>query len=300
MWINLSKIELLVLELLCQGDLGPGQIAEKLGKKNSFISRALARLEEKGLVERQGRTVRLSPAAHGQGFKKLYDSRPNAKIEDWLCGNAMSILLVLAGSSGGVEFELLEEEAGCSKPTIFKALKQLYAAGVASKTEKAIRITDRFVAEFAENYANAIQNRLLTEVRGHNVSIRVRKHVILRTDAPQVPAFFAKTGLDALVEKGLEASRTSYKDYYFNLDRQKRSPGTEEAFIHALLLTTLQQQQDKPLLAIFLMKNAKKLGMGKLRALAKKYLVEGATEQLDKELDLLRNVADHYQKGQRA
>ncbi|MCX6777294.1 MAG: MarR family transcriptional regulator, partial [Candidatus Micrarchaeota archaeon] len=221
MWLNLSKSEVLALERICISRLSPGQLAESLGKKGSFVSRVLRKLEEKGLVTREGREIRLSPASHAQKFKNLFDSRPNAKIEEWLCGNAMDVLIVIGGGEGA-DFNLLMEEAGCSKPTIYKVLKSLYSAGVAGKEGKTIRITDRFLAGFVEEYANNLQNVLLSEARGSNVSIRVRKRVVVRTDAPQVPAFFSKTGINALVEKGLEANRTSYSDYYFNLDKIKR------------------------------------------------------------------------------
>jgi predicted transcriptional regulator len=297
MWLNLSKNEVLALEELCFGSLNTGQLVETLGKKNSFVSRILNKLEEKGLIIRKGREVSLSPAAHSQSFKKLYDSRPNAKIETWLSGNSMSVLLVLSGANEVADLKLLEEEAGCSRPTLFKVLKSLYAAGIVSKDGKSVRIADQFVGKFVEGYADTLQNILLSKVKGYNVSTRVRKHVILRTDAKEVPAFFSETGISALMKKGLEATPTSYKDYYLNLDRLKRNLGIEEAFIHALLLTTLQQHQDRPVLALFIMRNSDKLNTGRLRALAKKYWINGEVEQVEKELEILRNVMDYYEKG---
>ncbi|PIN82667.1 hypothetical protein COV61_05330, partial [Candidatus Micrarchaeota archaeon CG11_big_fil_rev_8_21_14_0_20_47_5] len=66
-----------------------GKLAEKLTAKPSFISRVLKSLESKGLVllEKQGtsRIASLSPASHAQAFRKLSDSRPNSKIENWIC-----------------------------------------------------------------------------------------------------------------------------------------------------------------------------------------------------------------------
>ncbi|MEK6843674.1 MAG: MarR family transcriptional regulator, partial [Candidatus Micrarchaeota archaeon] len=84
----------MALEQFCKGSLDAGQLAQKLDKKSSFISRVLKKLQEKGLVTRSGREISLSIAAHAQAFKKLHDSRPNAKIEEWLLGNSMSALLV--------------------------------------------------------------------------------------------------------------------------------------------------------------------------------------------------------------
>ena len=64
-----------------------------------------------------------------------------------------------------------------------------------------------------------------------------------------------------------------------------------------MLLSTLQQHQDKPVLAVFMMKNQAKLNIGKLRELADGYHVSGNVSQITKELEILRNVTDYYQKA---
>ncbi|MFH1199456.1 MAG: hypothetical protein V1708_00140 [Candidatus Micrarchaeota archaeon] len=99
------------------------------------------------------------------------------------------------------------------------------------------------------------------------------------------------------MENGLEAVKTSYDDYYFNLGKEKHKIGLEEAFIHALLLTTLQQHQDKPVLASFFIKNYQNLNVGKIRSLAKTFRVEGDALGLENEVGLMRNVASYQQKG---
>lgn len=297
MWLNLSKIEITALRRLYEGTLTPGQLSEELGKKNSFISRVLNRLERKGFILRSGRKVLLPPASHTQSFKRLLDSR--GKVEEWLSGNSVSVLLAIGDSNEGVEFKLLEQEAGCSKPTLFKVIKLLRAAGVVVRTGERIRISDQLVREFIKDYGDAIQNKILSQLKGRANSLRVRRHVIVRTDAKELPEFFSETGVTLLEKKGLEAARTSYNDYYFNLDMKRRSIGTEEAFIHALLLTAIQQHQDRPILALFMMKNLRRLNMGRLRELAKKYSVEEEALQLEEELGLLERVADYYKRGVR-
>ncbi|MBU1197963.1 helix-turn-helix domain-containing protein [Candidatus Micrarchaeota archaeon] len=297
MWFSFTKTELFALEALCVGEQTPKGLAVALRKNASFVSRVLGKLEEKGLILRNGRLVKLSPAGHAQAFKRLYDSRPNAKIEEALWGSAMDVLLILAGSEEGVGLDAIVEEADCSRATVFKALKTLYSAGLVAKNGRNITITDQFAAFFAAAYANSLADVLLTGSKGYNVSIRVRKHVVVRTDAKAVPDFFNKTGINKLMEKGLEAVKTSYDDYYFDLGRVKRDISTEEAFIHALLLTTLQQHQDRPVLTSFLIKNGQKLRSSMLRGLAKKYLVEGVAVDLEKEVELMRNVASYHQKG---
>ncbi len=281
MWLNFSEIEILVLERLCEGSASPGKLAQALGKKNSFISRTIMKLLQKGMLEKNGHELSLSSAAHAQSFKKLFDSRPNAKIENWLCSSTMDVLIVLAGFSEGTDAETIAREVACSKPTLFSVLHNLYSAGVAGRQGKTIRISDRFTHAFAESYANTIHEQLASKAKGHNVSIRIRKNVVVRTDAKEVPLFFSETGMNLLLKHGMDAIKTSYNDYFFNLDMEKREIGTEEAFIHALLLTIMQQHQDKVVLAGFMRKNRGKINAALLRDLAKHYHVEGLNIELE-------------------
>ena len=285
MKLNFSKQEILALEATCQSELDAGRLAEKLKAKKSFVSRILRRLEEKGLimVEKTGtyKIIRLSPASHAQNFKKLFEARRNAKIENWLAGKVISVLIVMAYAKSGVDMGLIADESGCSKPTIYKILKKLYGAGVANKEGGLAQTRDMLVLDFASSYADNIQLMLQKPVRGINVSIRIRKHIVLRTDAKKIPAFFSLTGASLLAKKyGLEANLASYDDYYFNLDEIKREIGMEEAFAHAILITTLQFRQDMPVLAIFFARNRRRFDMGKLGGYAKKYRVETEVEEL--------------------
>jgi len=258
--------------------------------KPSFASRILASLLSKGLVlaEKKGTTkiFRLSPASHAQKFKQLSDSRPNANIEDWLSGGAVDLLVVVAG---GVEMERLLEEASSSRATLYGLLKKMGAVGAAVVEKGVVRLPDPLVASFAEAYADNIQLLMQSGVTGINVSVRVRKHIILRTDAKSIPNTFAETGLSALAKHGLEAFLTSYRDFYFNLDGKKHEMSTEECLIHALLLTSRRYEVDLPVLNIFFAKNARRLNMRLLRKLAKEYGVEG-------QLDGLRQKTEFYEK----
>ncbi len=287
---KLSKSEVKALRQLCREGGNAGQVAHSLGMKNSFTSRILARLKEKGLIdvktEGSQKIIQLSVASHAQNFKQLSDSRPEAKIEKWLSGYAMDILIV---SVGGATTELVLKESGCSHATFYKTLKSLAGAGILFWKNGRVEITDMLVDNFVSAYADNLQLIIQRGAKGLNTSIRVRKHVVLRTDAAPVPPFFTKTGLNALAEKGMEATMTSYKDYYFNLDQKKKNVGTEEAFIHALLLTTLQQHQDMPVLTIFFAQNRRRLDLRALKEYAKLYLVEGA-------IDDIRQKTEFYEK----
>ena len=294
MLLKLSKSEILALRLLCRQDTTVGGLASQLKAKNSFASRIANSLEGKGLItiekQRTTKTIRLSPASHAQDFKKLSDSRPDAGIEEWLSGMAIGAMIIIYGGAGhGAGMKLLLEEAGCSRATLYKILNRLGAAGIIAKESGTVRISDIFASSFSESYANNIQLIIQRGAKGMNASIRVRKHVVFRTDAKEVPAFFSKTGINALAEKGLEANVTSYRDFYFSLDMKARKIGQEECLIHAMLLAALPQHADMPVLGIFFAKNKNKLNMQLLKKLAKTYSVEA-------ELDELRQKSEFYDK----
>ncbi len=291
MLLKLSEKEILLLKVVCYNTSNAGAIANLMGVKKSFASRLLKSLEEKKLVSIEPRGVQklvsLSLASHAQAFRQVVDLRGyKAGIESWLAGSALDIL-VIAGFGEGATLSLLEKECSCSKPTIYRTAKKLKSAGAVTQREARLLVSDHGVENFANYFADNIQRKLLEGVGG--ASIRVRKHCVVRTGVKKIPEFFTATGLNALREKGLKFISTSYSDYYFNLDGVKRSVNVEEAFIHALLSTTIQQNQDLPLLAKFLKEYGKKLDLRKLLKLAEQYAVS-------EELAQLRNAVSYYEK----
>lgn len=300
MLLKLSKSEIGVLEVLCAGSFNVNSLAGRLGVKPSFVSRLLRSLKEKGLVgtETQGtsRLVVLSPASHAQLFKKLFQSRPKAGIELWLSGRTMDVLVVMAVGQG-VAVKRLISECSSSRPVVYAVLKRLRSAGVASLQEGVYKVSDQLLLDFANAFADNVQLMLQKEIlgRGYAVSVRVGKQVVVRTEAKEAPEFCTRTGLSALQDAGLDALKTSYFDYYFSLDKKKQELSLEECFIHALLLTSLQQHQDTPVLGLFLKKNleskrsfelhSKALSIARLSQLAKEYLIETQMSELRKSVE---------------
>ncbi len=279
--IKLSKLEIRALCKICQNPASASQLSDQLGAKASSASRIIAKLKEKGLIDTEKahttKTIKLSIASHAQRFKLLFDSRPEAKIEIWLSGYATDILISCAD---GASTEQILTETGSSRTTLYKTLKAMQSAGVILWKDGQVKISDPLLKEFAAAYADNLQLIIQRQATGHNVSIRVRKNVVLRTDANNVPPYFTKTGISALAKKGLEALLTSYGDYYFNLNQEKKDLGTEECFIHSLLIATIKSHSDMPVLTIFFAKNRGKLNLRALKKYAKEYLVEGALEDI--------------------
>ncbi len=302
MKFKLSEIEIRVLRLVCQKEWSAGALAWRLGVKRSFLSRVLKDLNEKGLVltEKQGvrKTVRLSIAGHAQTFKILSDSRPGSNIEGFLSGFALSVLVSAIGDAHqiishhqgsmlgvlgfgkeeGTSMEVLLKEAGCSKTTLYKVLRRLEGAGLIQKKNNSIIVSDSLVYSFAISYADNIQLLIQQKLEGvENASVRVRKHAIVRTTAGKVPEFFSETGVSALAKKGLEATLTSFRDYYFNLDEKKEELTIEDFFAHALLLAKLKQQ-DLLVLELFFAKNEGRFNIQRLKKIAEEY---GVAQEFD-------------------
>jgi len=279
MELNLSKHEIMVLKQLCSGDQLAINLSKTLNINKSFLSRIIKKLEGKDLViaekrTKEGRLIKLSGLNHAQSFKRLFESKPNAKIEEWLSGSAMDVLI---SSSGHEFFDMLASEVSCSKPTLYKVLKKLYGAGVVGRENKKIFITDNTLLEFVSNYADAIVQKT-TKKLAFSTIIRIRKHILITTNSSSVPEFFSLTGINWLMQHGLEANPSEYKAYYFNLDGIKRRIDYEEAIAHALILA--KESQDTPLLASFIMKNRKLIRSYWLNFVARKFSVEAKMNEL--------------------
>jgi predicted transcriptional regulator len=290
MALKISKSEILLMRELCKGERRLPQLSGNLGMKKSFLSRVLSGLKEKGLVcvERRERsaTAMLSPASHAQIFKKLSDSRVNSRIEKWLAGAAIDMLIEATAYEGKADSGLLTRESGCSKPTVYKTTRKLLGAGVAIKENGKLAITDTLTTDFAKAYADNLLFWIQGRAKGCNVSIRAGKEAVVRTDAKQVPDFFVQTGLSALSREGLDVNIASWSDFYFNLEEKKRELSLEEKFIHAILLASLPQHvADLELLALFYAKKMGDMHLQALKAFAAKYMVESDFEEIRKKAE---------------
>ncbi len=292
MYLKFSKYEFIALEKLCSGPLPTGELAKQMGKKDSYISRLAKTLIAKGLIVKQDNKLQLSDASHAQSFKLLYQSRPNAKIENWLSGYGMAILILSSFKPEGLEMSRFWEEIICSKPTAYKAIYKLKNGAVLNTFDDKIKTIDRLTASFANEYADNIMRMTISSLGEIKIAVRARYHVIVRAKAETASALFSRTGLNRLLDFGLEAMLTSYSDYYFNLDGKTREIGAEEAFVHAMLLTAMESKQDQTVLALFMRKNRRKISMRRLLDIAKVYDIV----DLASDIHSMRRAIDYMEK----
>ncbi|MEK6924306.1 MAG: winged helix-turn-helix domain-containing protein [Candidatus Micrarchaeota archaeon] len=303
--LKLSVLELRALSVLSESPKAVGQLAASLGASKSLASRVARSLQDKGLASASKEGVKkmvcISEAAHAQAFKRLLQSRPNARIEEWLSGFALDVLVVAGPFIEGADKERLYEECACSRATVNKTVRKLRSAGVAMELYEAQRfaVTDGLVSGFAAACADWLQLRAQKGLQGYNVSVRVGKHVVLRTDARQVPAGFTVTGMTALIRSGLPLTPTSHTDYYYQLDGSAHQLRIEEQFAHALLLATLPQHAgDRTSLAIFLA-TRHDLNNRLLAEAAKRFLVSGLYEELRRVNELKEKTYGLTPQGKR-
>ncbi len=295
MKLNLSKVELRVLKVLCSNSFSASGLAAELGVKPAFVSRLLHSLSEKGLinVQKQGtqKQVSLSEASHAQAFKRLFSSRPQLDIENWLSGKAITILVPLTPEIKLNQRELLQE-SNCSLGTFLNVKKKLGAVGALIQVNDKNMIPDPLVKEFIIQYADNLQLILQKELAGFTVAKRFGNHVVIRTESPNVPEYFVQTGINRLVEEGLQIIETGRNEYYFNLNEEKRKISTEEAVIHALTLSILQSRSEFIIIGIFL-KQHSFLNTLLLSRTAKKYEVEKELTEIRRTLDLSEKLREY-------
>ncbi|MDP3742094.1 MAG: winged helix-turn-helix domain-containing protein [Candidatus Micrarchaeota archaeon] len=292
---NLSTAELRLVILLCNKGFTAGELAVALKVKASFVSRLLSRLVQLNLVsvQKQGtrKIISLSSASHAQVFKKLYSSRPALGVEKLFLGKAIEILIPLTG--GELTYRELKSEINCSRSTFFKIKKRLGGVGALNEVNGKYSIPDPLVMEFITQYADNLQIILQKGLVGFTVSKRIGKHVLVKTESEKVPEYFVPTGMTRLVAEGLQIIGSGQQEYCFNLNEEARKIPIEEAFVHALALSSLQSRSEFILLGIFLKQSGSTLNPILLRKAAKKYGVEKELAEIRRTLDLSEKLREY-------
>lgn len=295
MKLNLSKVEIRVLKLLSSDNFSASGLAAALGVKPAFVSRLLRSLNEKGLItiEKQGtsKIISLSSASHSQAFKRLFSSRPQSDIENWLSGKAIAILIPLTPNYTLSAKELLQE-SNCSLGTLLNVRKKLGGVGALVKINDKYTIPDQLVKEFITQYADNLQLLMQKDLTGFSISKRIGKHILIKTESLNIPVYFIQTGINRLVAEGLQIIQTNRNEYYFNLNEEKRKISIEEAVVHALVLSILQSRSEFIILGIFL-KQHSFLNTLLLSRTAKKYDVEKELTEIRRTLDLSEKLSEY-------
>ena len=278
--LKLSRHEVLALIKLMEKPMKVSELADSLKVKRSFASRLVKDLEGKDFIiakkEWNQKTISLSQYDHVESFKKLYNSRPDAHIEDWLSGTAMDILISM---NDGESFLPLIVDAECSAPTLYKFLNKFYSAGIVSHQGKKYVLSDANVKDFVKSYVGRITSKLLGNI-GYSNLVRAKTHVLIRTKSTEIPQFFIKTGLTYIIGHGVEARATEYNDYYFKISGMNRGVSKTDALIHALALSN--SKEDYPILAKYLLilMNETTVNARLLKSEAELYGVESGLNEL--------------------
>ncbi len=295
MKLGLSKLEIKVLQNLCRNPSTVTSLARAMSISKSLVSKVVKQLTALNLVriERKGteKVINLSFSSHAEVFRSLYFSRPNAKIENWLSGKTIETLIVIVQRNKATMNELAEE-CNCSKPTLYKIIYNLKAAGVLSETNGYYSVSDALVRAFAQAFADSIRGVIAKNIVDFELFYRSGKNVLVRTPLKLKHPFYL-TGLSRLIELGLQAIPTGYLDYYFNLDETVANISIEGAVVHALLMSREHFDTEKPLITIFIKQNSGKLNWFKLNQLAEKYGVGNKLHEVRAALDLHEKLVEY-------
>ncbi|KXA90679.1 hypothetical protein AKJ36_00315 [candidate division MSBL1 archaeon SCGC-AAA259I07] len=240
------------LKILKEIDRNPSRIselAEKLGKSQSWISTVVSKLEEKNLVEKN-RKIKLAKTYEATLMRELLDSYNLEKI---LVGKKEGILKALL--SGAKKPGDLESE-GFAKSTVYNALNDLKSAGVLEDTRGGYRISDETLERFLEARKRSEEE---TPYKANGEKIIIIIDAGGEDGEPTAFSAFSRYGVD----------------YYPNktyLYRDGKDLEIEDVLIHAVLCAKNKKQM--AMCGIFFLRHRNTLDIQKLWKKSEKWNCE--------------------------
>jgi predicted transcriptional regulator len=233
----LGTIELAVLGVVDRGD-SVSSIAAKLDRSESYVSRAVADLEEAGLVyaERDGRRKRVIPsdARAVEVYRDLVRQHSHVDFPELLTGKALEILYHFDRPMTVAD---LAERSDNYRNTVNRVLKRLRSRGLVGNESGRYHFNGDFerLHEFARELAHHRHRRNLEEVAPSGTILWESDDEFLAKSETEIVADgFHETGLARFADYDLQFLLTRHR-YYFYSDRlETLSPA--DLCCHTLLI----------------------------------------------------------------
>ncbi len=252
--IFMKLFSIKALNALSEADaLTVGQLAKKIGASTSAASRAVKELEEKKLVERNKRALRIAKNPAGQ---QLLILSSKFSMQNLFLDSMEKVLMALNEPK---KLTQLSVDTGLSQVQIGRLLKKLKGVGAVYLSGEKLVLNEgvkKFVMEMkkiaelagAEPYATIIFSNLS----------RLKK-VPLNADAKG-----ALTGFSRFAEYGVEYG--TINDFYIE---PAHEPSIEEVFVHALAASA--SRKDIAMCLVFYEKNNGAMELRKIVELAREF-----------------------------
>lgn len=240
----MRKGEIRVLQELQQRSMTVSELAEAVGKSQSWVSELVSSLEEQALVEKNGK-VALAGTYESGLFTELLDTYSMEKV---LAGKKEEVLTALLDGPKTVS---KLEKRGFVASTVYAALDDLQGVGAVKDGEAGYRIVDDTLRRFLE--ARKASSSGTYTANGERV---------LKTDRDDIDG----------VETAFSAFQRYGVGYYPNkrcVYQGDREIELEDVLIHAVL--TAENRKQMAMTAVFYLTHRATLDTGELWRLAGKW-----------------------------
>lgn len=233
----LRSIELEILATVESGET-ISELATKLDRSESYLSRAVARLEENHLVDthREGRLKRVDPsdARAVEVYRDLVRQHAHIDFAELLTGKALEALYYLDEPRTVAE---IAEQSNNYRNTVNRVLKRFRDRGIVGTHEGYYHFNGDFdyLHEFARELVHH-QHRQRLESIAPNGTIfwEDREEFLAKTETEIDARHFHETGLARFAVLDLQFLLTRHRYYFYSEELETISP--EELCCHTLLI----------------------------------------------------------------
>jgi DNA-binding MarR family transcriptional regulator len=233
----LGSIELEILATIERGDT-ISEIADKLDHSESYISRAVTDLSEKGLVytEQDGRwkRVTLSDARAVEVYQDLVRQYSHIDFPELLTGKSLEVLYYFDGSQTAAELAAASDNY---RNTVNRVLKPLRNRGLVGTDDGHYHFNEDFgrLHDFARELAHQRHRQRLESVAPSGTILWEDHDEFLAQTETEIDAEdFHETGLARFVVYDLQFLLTSHRYYFYSQDMASLSPA--DLCCHTLLI----------------------------------------------------------------
>jgi DNA-binding MarR family transcriptional regulator len=233
----LRRIELEVLATVVRGDT-ISELATKLDHSESYLSRAIADLVEKGLVykERDGRRKRVLPsdARAVELYQDLVRQHSHIDFPELLTGKALEVLYYLDQPRTVSE---IADRSDNYRNTVNRILKKFRDRGLVGTTDSEYQFNGDFdrLHEFARELVHHLHRQRLESVASKGTILWEDYDEFLAQAETEIDAEeFHETGLARFAAFDLQFLLTGHRYYLYSENLDKVSP--PELCCHTLLI----------------------------------------------------------------
>jgi len=285
----LRRIELEVLATVERGDT-IGELATKLGHSESYLSRAVGDLREKGLVytNRNGRRKRVIPsdARAVEVYQDLVRQHSHIEFPELLTGKALEVLYFLDQPRTVAE---IANQSNNYRNTVNRVLKRFRDRGLLGTDDGRYEFNSDFerLHEFARELAHHLHRQRLKAVAPNGTILwEAYDEFLAQTETEVESEHFHETGLARFAAFDLQFLLTSHRYYVYSEDLDSVSPA--ELCCHTLLIDDGTRHRSYCLLLLCHVD----IGEDDLREQATKYGLEDEIDALLQYLETHGEIRD--------